>query len=90
MPPPKFCSSWGKATFAIVLSKACIAVAIIRAIAACLRLEFESMMTSTATRSYRTSCSASGGVDLRRVASITRLALDRCCVSPGPPGSSAR
>ena len=62
MPPPKLCSSWGNATFAIVLSKACIAVAIIKAIAACRRPEFESVMTSTVIKSYRVTRSGAQGM----------------------------
>src|SRR6516162_3626473 len=51
IPPPKLRSSWGKATLAIVLSKACIAVAIINAIAACRRPEIERTLVSTVIRS---------------------------------------
>jgi hypothetical protein len=42
-----FCSNCGKATFAIVLSKACIAVAIIKATAACRRLVIAIIVAST-------------------------------------------
>jgi hypothetical protein len=44
-----------------VLSKACIAVAIIKAIAACRRPEFESVMTSTVIKSYRVTRSGAQG-----------------------------
>jgi hypothetical protein len=57
-PAPRFLGAEA-ATFAIVLSNACIAVAIISATAACRRPELRRMVASTVIQSYCTNRSRS-------------------------------